>query len=58
MSAPPDAIGDLLERFDRDAFDMPRGRARVRLTEQVIAGNFCCTFSAGALPANSGHERS
>jgi pimeloyl-ACP methyl ester carboxylesterase len=31
MSAPPDAIGALLERFDRDAFDMPRGRARVRL---------------------------
>src|SRR3954449_7903157 len=32
MSAPPDALGTLLERFDRDAFDMPRGRARVRLT--------------------------
>src|SRR3954464_1444035 len=31
MSAPPDAIGALLERFDRDAFDMPAGRARVRL---------------------------
>jgi pimeloyl-ACP methyl ester carboxylesterase len=31
MSAPPDAIGELLERFDREAFDMPRGRARVRL---------------------------
>jgi pimeloyl-ACP methyl ester carboxylesterase len=31
MSAPPDALGALLERFDRDAFDMPRGRARVRL---------------------------
>src|SRR3954449_2315497 len=31
MSAPPDALGTLLERFDRDAFDMPRGRARVRL---------------------------
>src|SRR3954467_8732269 len=28
---PPDALGALLERFDRDAFDMPRGRARVRL---------------------------
>jgi pimeloyl-ACP methyl ester carboxylesterase len=31
MSAPPDPIGALLERFDRDALDMPRGRARVRL---------------------------
>src|SRR3954464_13658276 len=31
MSAPPEALGALLERFDRDAFDMPRGRARVRL---------------------------
>jgi pimeloyl-ACP methyl ester carboxylesterase len=31
MSAPPDAVAALLERFDRDAFDMPRGRARVRL---------------------------
>jgi pimeloyl-ACP methyl ester carboxylesterase len=31
MSAPPDAIGALLDRFDRDAFDMPRGRACVRL---------------------------
>jgi pimeloyl-ACP methyl ester carboxylesterase len=32
MSTPPDAIGALLERFDRDAFDMPAGRARVRLS--------------------------
>src|SRR3954468_16403095 len=32
MSAPPDALGTLLERFDRDAFDMPAGRARVRLS--------------------------
>ncbi|MEA2467951.1 MAG: 4,5:9,10-diseco-3-hydroxy-5,9,17-trioxoandrosta(10),2-diene-4-oate hydrolase [Thermoleophilaceae bacterium] len=32
MSAPPDALGALLERFDRDAFDMPAGRARVRLS--------------------------
>jgi pimeloyl-ACP methyl ester carboxylesterase len=31
MSAPPEALGALLERFDRDSFDMPRGRARVRL---------------------------
>jgi pimeloyl-ACP methyl ester carboxylesterase len=31
MTAPPDALGALIERFDRDAFDMPRGRARVRL---------------------------
>src|SRR3954468_21411357 len=31
MSAPPDAVGALLDRFDRDAFDMPAGRARVRL---------------------------
>jgi pimeloyl-ACP methyl ester carboxylesterase len=31
MSTPPDALGALLERFDRDSFDMPRGRARVRL---------------------------
>jgi pimeloyl-ACP methyl ester carboxylesterase len=31
MSKPPDTLGALLERFDRDAFDMPRGRARVRL---------------------------
>jgi pimeloyl-ACP methyl ester carboxylesterase len=32
MSTPPDALGALLERFDRDSFDMPAGRARVRLT--------------------------
>ena len=32
MSSPPDAIGALLERFERDAFDMPAGRARVRLS--------------------------
>src|SRR4051812_4208903 len=32
MSAPPDALGALFERFDRDAFDMPAGRARVRLS--------------------------
>jgi pimeloyl-ACP methyl ester carboxylesterase len=31
MSAPPEALQALLDRFDRDAFDMPRGRARVRL---------------------------
>jgi pimeloyl-ACP methyl ester carboxylesterase len=31
MTAPPDALGALIERFDREAFDMPRGRARVRL---------------------------
>src|SRR3954463_6347230 len=31
MGDPPEALGALLERFDRDAFDMPRGRARVRL---------------------------
>jgi pimeloyl-ACP methyl ester carboxylesterase len=31
MSAPPEALAALLERFDREAFDMPRGRARVRL---------------------------
>jgi pimeloyl-ACP methyl ester carboxylesterase len=31
MSGPPEALAGLLERFDRDAFDMPRGRARVRL---------------------------
>src|SRR3954468_19115896 len=31
MSAPPAALGALLERFDRTAFDMPAGRARVRL---------------------------
>jgi len=31
MNTPPDALRKLLERFDRDAFDMPRGRARVRL---------------------------
>jgi pimeloyl-ACP methyl ester carboxylesterase len=31
MSAPPEALAALLERFDRDAFDMPAGRARVRL---------------------------
>jgi pimeloyl-ACP methyl ester carboxylesterase len=32
MSPPPEALAALLERFDRDSFDMPRGRARVRLT--------------------------
>jgi pimeloyl-ACP methyl ester carboxylesterase len=31
MSGPPDALAELIERFDREAFDMPRGRARVRL---------------------------
>jgi pimeloyl-ACP methyl ester carboxylesterase len=31
MITPPDAIGVLLEQFDRDSFDMARGRARVRL---------------------------
>jgi pimeloyl-ACP methyl ester carboxylesterase len=31
MSAPPPALSALIERFDRDEFDMPRGRARVRL---------------------------
>ncbi len=31
MSAPPEALNTLLERFDRDQFDMPAGRARVRL---------------------------
>src|SRR3954470_1035062 len=31
MSDPPEALAALLERFDRDSFDMPRGRARVRL---------------------------
>ena len=32
VTAPPEALAALLERFDRDDFDMPRGRARVRLT--------------------------
>ena len=32
MTTPPDALGALIERFDREAFDMPRGRARVRLS--------------------------
>ena len=31
MSAPPDALKALIDRFDRKEFDMPRGRARVRL---------------------------
>jgi pimeloyl-ACP methyl ester carboxylesterase len=31
MTGPPEALAGLLERFDREAFDMPRGRARVRL---------------------------
>src|SRR3954453_19922022 len=31
MRAPPEALAALLERFDRGSFDMPRGRARVRL---------------------------
>ena len=31
MTQPPEPLQALLERFDRDSFDMPRGRARVRL---------------------------
>jgi pimeloyl-ACP methyl ester carboxylesterase len=31
LSAAPEPIQALVDRFDRDAFDMPRGRARVRL---------------------------
>jgi pimeloyl-ACP methyl ester carboxylesterase len=31
MSTAPDPIQALVDRFDRDAFDMPQGRARVRL---------------------------
>ena len=31
MATPPDTLQALVERFDRDAFDMPAGRARVRL---------------------------
>jgi pimeloyl-ACP methyl ester carboxylesterase len=32
MHAAPDSLQALVERFDRDRFDMPAGRARVRLT--------------------------
>jgi pimeloyl-ACP methyl ester carboxylesterase len=31
MIAPPDSLQALVDRFDRDRFDMPSGRARVRL---------------------------
>jgi pimeloyl-ACP methyl ester carboxylesterase len=31
MSVPPDSLQELVDRFDRDLFDMPKGRARVRL---------------------------
>jgi pimeloyl-ACP methyl ester carboxylesterase len=31
MSAAPDSLQALVDRFDRGAFDMPKGRARVRL---------------------------
>src|SRR3954451_6315507 len=31
MSAPPEALGALLERFDRNTFDMPARAPRVRL---------------------------
>lgn len=31
MKAPPDSVHALVERFDRDVFDMPNGRARIRL---------------------------
>ena len=31
MKAPPDSLQALVERFDRDVFDMPNGRARIRL---------------------------
>src|SRR5215208_7211756 len=31
QSSPPEALQALVDRFDRDAFDMPAGRARVRL---------------------------
>jgi pimeloyl-ACP methyl ester carboxylesterase len=31
VSAAPDNLQELVDRFDRDSFDMPKGRARVRL---------------------------
>jgi pimeloyl-ACP methyl ester carboxylesterase len=31
VSTPPDSLQALVDRFDRDSFDMPKGRARVRL---------------------------
>src|SRR4051812_42151393 len=31
MSAAPDSLQELVDRFDRDSFDMPQGRARIRL---------------------------
>ena len=31
MKAPPDSLQALVDRFDRDIFDMPNGRARIRL---------------------------
>lgn len=31
MKPPPDSLQALVERFDRDSFDMPSGRARIRL---------------------------
>ncbi len=31
MSAAPESLQELVDRFDRDSFDMPKGRARVRL---------------------------
>jgi hypothetical protein len=49
MKTLPDALGALLERFDRDSFDMPRGRARVRL---AVPGH-----GAWDLEANGGRHR-
>src|SRR5215213_10349766 len=31
MTSPPDSLHALVDRFDRDVFDMPSGRARIRL---------------------------
>jgi pimeloyl-ACP methyl ester carboxylesterase len=36
VKAPPDSLQALVERFDRDVFDMPQGRASIRL---AVAGD-------------------
>jgi pimeloyl-ACP methyl ester carboxylesterase len=49
MSAPPESIQELVDRFDRDRFDMPAGRARVRL---AVTGE-----SAWDLEVQKGRQR-
>jgi pimeloyl-ACP methyl ester carboxylesterase len=44
-TSPPEALAALVDRFDRDVIDLPRGRARVRL--EVVDGRACDAVIAG-----------